>query len=53
MPRDRDYSDIDDLVIKSPISQTVMGQQGVYQVYNIQRKPMTVRDFNKLANSDK
>ncbi|XP_064386205.1 lysine-specific demethylase 4C-like [Halichondria panicea] len=47
------YDNVGDLVIQSPISQTVMGQQGVYQVYNIQRKPITVREYKILANSDK
>ncbi|XP_041659041.1 lysine-specific demethylase 4A isoform X3 [Cheilinus undulatus] len=47
------YDDIDDLVIPAPIQQVVTGQSGLFQQYNIQRKPMTVREFRKIANSDK
>ena len=49
MPRSC-YDDVGDLVIQNPISQMVMGQQGVYQVYNIQKKPLTVREFMKMAD---
>ncbi|CAJ1071846.1 lysine-specific demethylase 4A isoform X2 [Xyrichtys novacula] len=47
------YDNIDDLVIPAPIQQVVTGQSGLFQQYNIQKKPMTVREFRKIANSDK
>uniref|UniRef100_A0A3B3S3N6 [histone H3]-trimethyl-L-lysine(9) demethylase n=1 Tax=Paramormyrops kingsleyae TaxID=1676925 RepID=A0A3B3S3N6_9TELE len=47
------YDDIDDLVIPAPIQQVVTGQSGLFTQYNIQKKPMTVREFRKTANSDK
>ncbi|KAG7456674.1 hypothetical protein MATL_G00238390 [Megalops atlanticus] len=49
----RSYDDIDDLVIPAPIQQVVTGQSGLFTQYNIQKKPMTVREFRKTANSDK
>ncbi|KAK7080556.1 Lysine-specific demethylase 4B [Halocaridina rubra] len=42
-----------DLVIPAPICQVVTGKQGLYQQINIQKKAMTVLEFNKLANSDR
>ncbi|KAM8839787.1 lysine-specific demethylase 4A [Synchiropus picturatus] len=47
------YEDIDDLVIPAPIQQVVTGQSGLFTQYNIQKKSMTVREFRKIANSDK
>ncbi|XP_074788170.1 lysine-specific demethylase 4C isoform X3 [Athene noctua] len=47
------YSDIEDLVIPAPIQQKVTGQSGLFIQYNIQKKPMTVKEFKQLANSDK
>lgn len=47
------YDNIDDLVIPAPIQQIVTGQSGLFTQYNIQKKAMTVREFRKLANSDK
>ncbi|XP_040275694.1 LOW QUALITY PROTEIN: lysine-specific demethylase 4C [Bufo bufo] len=49
----RHYDDIDDLVIPAPIQQMVTGQSGLFTQYNIQKKPMTVKEFRRLANSDK
>ncbi|XP_051567316.1 lysine-specific demethylase 4A isoform X2 [Myxocyprinus asiaticus] len=49
----RTYDDIDDLVISTPIQQVVTGQSGLFTQYNIQKKPMTVREFRKTANTDK
>ncbi|XP_067893015.1 lysine-specific demethylase 4A-like [Heterodontus francisci] len=49
----RSYDDIDDLVIPAPIQQVVTGQSGLFTQYNIQKKPITVREFRKIANSDK
>lgn len=47
------YDDIDELVIPAPIQQLVTGQSGLFTQYNIQKKAMTVREFRKIANSDK
>lgn len=47
------YDDIEDLVIPAPIQQMVTGQSGLFTQYNIQKKPMTVKEFRQLANSDK
>lgn len=41
------------LKIETPISQFVTGQQGVYQVYNIQKKSLTFDEFAQMACSDK
>ncbi|KAG7461884.1 hypothetical protein MATL_G00195850 [Megalops atlanticus] len=48
----RSYDDIDDLVIQAPIQQMVAGQSGLFTQYNIQRKPLSVQEFRRLANSD-
>ncbi|XP_007420033.1 lysine-specific demethylase 4A [Python bivittatus] len=47
------YDDIDDLVIPAPIQQVVTGQSGLFTQYNIQKKAMSVREFRRIANSDK
>ncbi|XP_060723841.1 lysine-specific demethylase 4A isoform X1 [Tachysurus vachellii] len=47
------YDDIDDLVIPAPIQQVVTGQSGLFTQYNIQKKPMTVREFRKIANTER
>ncbi|XP_032421703.1 lysine-specific demethylase 4A isoform X1 [Xiphophorus hellerii] len=47
------YEDIDDLVIPAPIQQVVTGQSGLFTQYNIQKRAMTVKEFRKIANSDK
>ncbi|XP_077777658.1 lysine-specific demethylase 4C isoform X3 [Podarcis muralis] len=47
------YDDIDSLIIPAPIQQMVTGQSGLFTQYNIQKKPMTVKEFRHLANSDK
>ncbi|KAJ7335481.1 hypothetical protein JRQ81_013422 [Phrynocephalus forsythii] len=49
----KSYDDIDNLIIPAPIQQMVTGQSGLFTQYNIQKKPMTVKEFRKLANSDK
>ncbi|KAJ8382901.1 hypothetical protein SKAU_G00036790 [Synaphobranchus kaupii] len=48
----RSYDDIDELVIQAPIQQMVAGQSGLFTQYNIQKKPLTVQEFRRLANSD-
>ncbi|XP_074643622.1 lysine-specific demethylase 4C-like isoform X2 [Tubulanus polymorphus] len=52
VPRRNGYDDLD-LMIPAPISQMVTGYQGLYQQYNIQKKELHVKEFEKLANSDK
>ncbi|KAM9844885.1 lysine-specific demethylase 4A isoform 2-T2 [Aulostomus maculatus] len=47
------YDDIDDLVIPAPIQQVVTGQSGLFTQYNIQKKSMPVKEFRRIANSDK
>ncbi|XP_039623038.1 lysine-specific demethylase 4B isoform X2 [Polypterus senegalus] len=47
------YDSIDEMVIPAPITQVVTGQSGLFTQYNIQRKPMTVGEYRKLANSEK
>lgn len=42
-----------DLVIPSPICQVVTGKQGLYQQINIQKRAMTVKEFETLAKSDR
>uniref|UniRef100_H3C124 [histone H3]-trimethyl-L-lysine(9) demethylase n=1 Tax=Tetraodon nigroviridis TaxID=99883 RepID=H3C124_TETNG len=48
----RSYDDIDDLMIDAPIQQMVAGQSGLFTQYNIQKKPLSVQEFRRLANSD-
>ncbi|XP_011872094.1 PREDICTED: lysine-specific demethylase 4C-like isoform X2 [Vollenhovia emeryi] len=54
VPRKSGY-DLDklDLTIPAPICQVVTGKQGLYQQINIQKKSMTVQEYDKLANSDR
>lgn len=49
----KSYDDIGSMRISTPISQFVTGQQGMYQVYNIQKKAISFRDFAEMANSDR
>lgn len=49
----RSYDTIEDMVIPAPIMQVVTGQSGLFTQYNIQKKPMTVGEYRKLANSKK
>lgn len=49
----KSYDNIGHLKIEAPISQFVTGQQGVYQVYNIQKKSLTFDEFAQMARSDK
>ncbi|KAK0167640.1 hypothetical protein PV327_005011 [Microctonus hyperodae] len=42
-----------DLIIPAPICQVVTGKQGLYQQINIQKKSMTIKEYEKLANSDR
>lgn len=53
-PRKKGYNLDDlDLTIPAPICQVVTGKQGLYQQINIQKKPMTVKEFCELANSER
>lgn len=52
-PRKGGYDNIEDLVIPAPITQEVQGRQGLYQQYNIQKRSMTVKDYRKMAKSEK
>lgn len=40
-----------DVTIPAPICQVVTGKQGLYQQINITKKPMTVQEYSKLAES--
>ncbi|EFN86038.1 uncharacterized protein LOC105181802 [Harpegnathos saltator] len=54
IPRKQGYElDNLNLTIPAPICQVVTGKQGLYQQINIQKKPMTVKEYNKLADSDR
>ncbi|CAL7935405.1 unnamed protein product [Xylocopa violacea] len=54
IPRKRGYNLNDlDLTIPAPICQVVTGKQGLYQQINIQKKSMTVKEYSKLANSER
>ncbi|XP_060082098.1 uncharacterized protein LOC132561390 isoform X2 [Ylistrum balloti] len=52
VPRRGGYEDLE-MTIPAPITQVVTGCQGLYQQYNIQKKPLTIKEFEKLANSDR
>ncbi|XP_028910521.1 lysine-specific demethylase 4C isoform X3 [Ornithorhynchus anatinus] len=49
----QNYDAIDDMVIPAPLEQTVFGKAGFYVQYNTPRKPMTVKEYRQLANSDR
>ncbi|XP_029032458.1 lysine-specific demethylase 4C-like [Osmia bicornis bicornis] len=54
VPRKGGYNlDNLDLTIPAPICQVVTGKQGLYQQINIQKKSMTVKEYSKLANSER
>lgn len=50
-PNKCNYSDLD-FSIPCPILQLISGSQGVYQMYNIQKKPTNFNAFRKLASSN-
>ncbi|XP_015592194.1 lysine-specific demethylase 4A isoform X2 [Cephus cinctus] len=54
VPRKGGYN-LDDLnlTIPAPICQVVTGKQGLYQQINIQKKSTTVKEYSKLANSER
>ncbi|XP_012680815.2 lysine-specific demethylase 4B [Clupea harengus] len=49
----RTYDTIEEMMIPAPIMQVVTGQSGLFTQYNIQKKPMSVGEYRKLANSKK
>ncbi|XP_030375716.1 probable lysine-specific demethylase 4B isoform X6 [Scaptodrosophila lebanonensis] len=55
VPRKSGYSDLDALnvTIPAPICQVVTGKQGYYQQINIQKKPLTVKQFGELASTER
>ncbi|XP_075167176.1 uncharacterized protein LOC142239280 isoform X2 [Haematobia irritans] len=55
IPRKQGYDDLDALkiTIPAPICQVVTGKQGLYQQINIQKKPLTVKQFSELANTER
>ncbi|XP_050080206.1 uncharacterized protein LOC126567901 [Anopheles maculipalpis] len=54
VPRKSGY-DLDDLnlTIPAPICQVVAGKQGLYQQINIQKNPLTVKQFAELASTER
>ncbi|KAL1456799.1 hypothetical protein WDU94_001500 [Cyamophila willieti] len=56
VPRKSGYSldsTIGDISIPAPICQVVTGKQGLYQQINIQKRQMTVREFEVMANKSR
>ncbi|XP_070134749.1 probable lysine-specific demethylase 4B isoform X7 [Drosophila bipectinata] len=55
VPRRSGYADLDALnvTIPAPICQVVTGKQGYYQQINIQKKPLTVKQFSELASTER
>lgn len=52
-PRQSGYDNLEDIKIKTPITQVVEGKEGIYMQYNIQHKPLTLEEFKNLAQSSK
>lgn len=52
VPRKSGYDNLD-ITIPAPIVQEVHGCQGLYTQYNIQKKAIHVKDFEKLANGER
>lgn len=51
VPR-KNYEDID-ITIPAPILQVVTGTQGLFQLFNVQKKAMSFSEFKKLANCER
>ncbi|CAK8685556.1 unnamed protein product [Clavelina lepadiformis] len=49
----RSYDNIDSLVIPAPIEQVVSGHKGLFTQYNIQKKPITVKEFRRMNNTSR
>jgi len=52
VPRKNGYDDLD-IMIPAPITQAVQGRGGIYTQFNIQKRAMHVKEFERLANSDR
>lgn len=50
-PRKSGYENLENIKIKTPISQIVEGKEGIYAQYNIQHKPLTLQEFKSLAQN--
>lgn len=50
-PRRAGYDSIGS-TIPAPIKQMVNGSKGLYQLYNVQQKPMSAAEFAVLATSN-
>ncbi|XP_048585071.1 lysine-specific demethylase 4C isoform X2 [Nematostella vectensis] len=48
----RDYDNVN-VDIPAPIQQVVTGTQGLYQLFNVQKKPMSYGEFKTIANSER
>ena len=46
------YRDIDDLLITTPTSQKVTGEEGIYELQNIKRESLTFAEFSLMAESE-
>ncbi|XP_031556170.1 lysine-specific demethylase 4C-like [Actinia tenebrosa] len=51
IPR-RNYSTVD-VEIPAPIHQVITGTQGLFQLFNVQKKKLSYKEFKKLANSER
>jgi len=51
IPRRAQYDNINTM-IPAPIKQMVNGSKGLYQLYNVQQKPMSATEFAALATSE-
>jgi len=51
VPRRSGYGNIAS-TIPAPIKQMMNGSKGLYQLYNVQQKPMSTSEFAALATSD-
>ncbi|XP_029943521.1 lysine-specific demethylase 4A [Salarias fasciatus] len=49
----RCYDDVEALSIPAPLQQVVTGQAGLFTLFNIQKKPLTVQEFRKTSGLDK
>jgi len=51
IPRKAGYANIS-TVIPAPIKQMVNGSKGLYQLYNVQQKPVSATEFAAVATSE-
>lgn len=50
-PRSRGYEDVKERTIVSPTIQRVNGSKGCYTQYNLERKDMSVEQFEKVSKT--